>query len=211
MDVAHGPAQGGHAADGRPLPSPSPPRKRPSRGTGWPKDRPKRPLSAYNIFFKEERARILAELPETSSTAANPDEATNTSEPPAKKTRRRRRNTHGKISFEGLAKAIGRRWQEQTPEQVRYYKEKADFDMQRYRRELETYNDPAGAAAARAAEITAPAAAADDEEEEEEDADQKPAARRSPTSGGDGDGEDDDETNAKPSPAGEEGTDEDST
>lgn len=147
---------------------PSSSRKR-AKGGGWPKDRPKRPLSAYNIFFKEERARILAEIPESTGPAADaPDGAPTPA--PAKSRRRRNRNTHGKISFESLAKTIGRRWQEQTPEQVRYYKEKAGVDMLRYKEELQKYNDPIGAE-------TTPAPAPPPEKEEDED--QKPPAEPS--------------------------------
>eukprot|EP00980_Cylindrotheca_fusiformis_P003326 scaffold746_cov123-Cylindrotheca_fusiformis.AAC.14 len=79
-----------------------------------PKDRPKRPLSAYNIFFKEERARILEEVGHISSKKA-------------------------KIGFQNLAKMIGKRWQDLDPDSMKFYKEKAEIDMIRYRDEMITY------------------------------------------------------------------------
>jgi len=66
----------------------------PSQGNA--KMKPKRPLSAYNIFFKEERNRILDGIPDS--------EAKHTP-----RTRKRKTTPHGKIGFENLAKAIGER------------------------------------------------------------------------------------------------------
>lgn len=94
-----------------------------------PKDKPKRPLSAYNIFFKEERARILDKIPESEKAGSGGDG----------KTRKRKKRPHGKIGFENLAKVIGQRWQELTPEQVEYYKKKAEDDMKRYKDQMEEY------------------------------------------------------------------------
>lgn len=94
-------------------------------------NRLQRPLSAYNIFFKEERQRILEKIPEGE-------------EPGAKgsgdaKARKRKKRPHGKIGFENLAKVIGQRWQELTPSQVEYYKSKANEDMKRYKDQMEEY------------------------------------------------------------------------
>lgn len=87
--------------------------------------KPKRPLSAYNIFFKEERQRILDELPTTV---------------PAKvSTRVRKKKPHGKIGFQNLARVIGKRWQDLTEHEMQGYKEKAKVDLERYKREMEEY------------------------------------------------------------------------
>lgn len=95
------------------------------------KDKPKRPLSAYNIFFKEERQRILDNLPESSTT---PDAASE-----EKPKRKRAHKPHGKIGFENLAKLIGERWHSLNPESADYYRKLAEEDSLRYRSEMEAY------------------------------------------------------------------------
>lgn len=91
-----------------------------------PKDKPKRPLSAYNIFFKEERARLLQKL----------DDANDKSDEEASSADKK---APSKIGFENLAKIIGSKWQDLTPSQVHYYKGKAAEDMKRYKSEMESY------------------------------------------------------------------------
>lgn len=114
------------------------------------KNKPKRPLSAYNIFFREERARILKEIPTATTgtttegaTATSPTtEETPESDTPASSNKKRSRKAgHGKISFENLAKVIGQRWQDLRPDQIVYYKEKASVDLKRYQREMKAYNN----------------------------------------------------------------------
>lgn len=103
-----------------------------------PKDRPKRPLSAYNIFFKEERARILEKLPDKED-ENNEVKEEEEEEAEAGEEKKGKKRPHGKIGFENLAKVIGQRWQELGPDQVTYYKKKAEEDMKRYKQEMETY------------------------------------------------------------------------
>jgi hypothetical protein len=104
-----------------------------------PKDRPKRPLSAYNIFFKEERNRILESLPVQPPKTEDSVESFVDGEGGQKKRRKRKRKgpaPHGKIGFESLAKLIGKRWQELDEAEMSIYKGKAEEDMQRYKREM---------------------------------------------------------------------------
>ena len=106
----------------KPLPVPRPPKrsKRPAR------NKPKRPLSAYNLFFKDMRAELLQKLPSTL-------------EGPVAKPRGKRPIPHGKIGFAALAKAIAAKWKEVEPETLKGYQERADADMIRYKKELEEY------------------------------------------------------------------------
>ncbi|KAL7463592.1 hypothetical protein ACHAXS_003946 [Conticribra weissflogii] len=106
------------------------------------KGKPKRPLSAYNLFFKEERERILKSIPgsdkkkkrrskcnKDNGKEVNGEEADN----------KGKKIPHGKIGFENLAKLIGKRWQELEPDRVAKYKALADKDMKRYKEEMEIF------------------------------------------------------------------------
>mmetsp|Transcript_1516 Transcript_1516/g.2371 ORF Transcript_1516/g.2371 Transcript_1516/m.2371 type:complete len:465 (-) Transcript_1516:411-1805(-) len=95
-----------------------------------PKDMPRRPLSAYNIFFKEERAKILESA--TAEGHPAPGHENDTED-------RKTRAPHGKIGFENLAKTIGRRWKSLNPSHLERFKVLAHEDMERYRREMDEY------------------------------------------------------------------------
>jgi hypothetical protein len=92
------------------------------------KDKPKRPLSAYNVFFKEERQRILKEIPDLQHKVGVAQMMKNGKKP------------HGKIDFQSLAKVVGKRWQNLPPDELKSYKEKANIDMLRYKKEMEAYS-----------------------------------------------------------------------
>lgn len=123
-----------------------------------PKDKPKRPLSAYNFFFKEERARILGGANkdnDNSNDKSNSSEKDTTanemdseesagddnkeSDGKAAAPRKGRSRPHGKISFEDLGRLISQRWQELNPDEVEYYKKKSDEDRKRYQQEMDGY------------------------------------------------------------------------
>lgn len=96
-----------------------------------PKGKPKRPLSAYNLFFKDERERILNSIP---------------GEPEEEKEKKitwpgKKRAPHGKIGFESLAKTIGSRWKVLSKERRAHYKVKADEDLERYANEMKLYEE----------------------------------------------------------------------
>ncbi len=104
--------------------------KKPKKRRKKDKNKPKRPLSAYNLFFKDEREKILQQIPKESEIEV--DEKITW---PGKK-----RPPHGKISFEELARTIGARWQSLDKESKLHYKKKADEDLERYATEMKIYD-----------------------------------------------------------------------
>ena len=105
-------------------------RGRPKRDPreGW----PKRPLSAYNIFFKDIRQEIVGSEEDTPMY----DSVGNSLKPHS---RRRRRKKHGKISFGGLAKAVGAMWKKLPAEKVAFYEARAEESREAYRKEIQLF------------------------------------------------------------------------
>lgn len=115
------------------------------------KGKPKRPLSAYNLFFKDERARILESIPSPLNGKKDKlpkvkaegdvegENAKNVSANHTNSSTKRKKTPHGKIGFENLAKIIGKNWKELDPTKIDHYKMLADKDMKRYKDEMELF------------------------------------------------------------------------
>lgn len=80
--------------------------------------KPKRPLSAYNLFFQDERIKLLESLP--------------THQHPSKKTKK----NHGKIGFTGLARTIADKWKVTCDSTKTVYDELAAKEKRRYALDL---------------------------------------------------------------------------
>eukprot|EP00522_Entomoneis_paludosa_P015289 CAMPEP_0172460288 /NCGR_PEP_ID=MMETSP1065-20121228/36279_1 /TAXON_ID=265537 /ORGANISM="Amphiprora paludosa, Strain CCMP125" /LENGTH=415 /DNA_ID=CAMNT_0013215271 /DNA_START=314 /DNA_END=1561 /DNA_ORIENTATION=- len=99
-----------------------------------PRDMPKRPLSAYNLFFKQERELILENQREGIS---QPDFVF-----PGKEELERQAATGKKkapVLFQALARCIGQRWRALPRERVREFEEQAKIEMEAYRKKMAEY------------------------------------------------------------------------
>eukprot|EP00557_Chaetoceros_sp_GSL56_P012694 CAMPEP_0176480332 /NCGR_PEP_ID=MMETSP0200_2-20121128/2221_1 /TAXON_ID=947934 /ORGANISM="Chaetoceros sp., Strain GSL56" /LENGTH=722 /DNA_ID=CAMNT_0017876445 /DNA_START=158 /DNA_END=2326 /DNA_ORIENTATION=+ len=131
-----------------------------------PVDMPRRPLSAYNFFFSEERVRLLAEIPNPDAeqaSGANDISTENTTVEDNNKEeihdvtsasserllkirdakvmkRRPHRKSHGKIAFKDLAREVGKRWKSLNDVEKSRYNELAEKDLQRYNEQMKDYN-----------------------------------------------------------------------
>lgn len=72
--------------------------------------KPKRPLSGYNMFFRDQRELLLKVIPSRNHTGTG----------------------HGKIGFQDLAKVIGAKWKQIAPEEKERYESIAAVRRQEY-------------------------------------------------------------------------------
>lgn len=94
-------------------------------------DRPKRPLSAYNIFFKYERTRIMNELDTENSSRLSP--------PTAKSSSKQAKRGKSPISFQDMARMISKRWKDSSESTKAKYQKLAQKDKERYQTEKAVY------------------------------------------------------------------------
>mmetsp|Transcript_22381 Transcript_22381/g.48689 ORF Transcript_22381/g.48689 Transcript_22381/m.48689 type:complete len:448 (-) Transcript_22381:441-1784(-) len=85
-----------------------------SRRKKKPKGMPKRPLSAYNLYFQAERTNIIAIQQEGNGP---------------------------RIGFEGLGKIIGKKWRDLGSADKKEYSKLAEKDSERYRKEMDAYHE----------------------------------------------------------------------
>jgi hypothetical protein len=88
---------------------------------------PKRPLSAYNIFFRQERQALLGE--ETAKEHVITDQS-----------RRKHRKTHGKVGFAEMAKIVGNKWKSLDTTTKQAFEQQAELEKARYFEEREAWN-----------------------------------------------------------------------
>jgi hypothetical protein len=103
--------------------------------TKKPRDMPKRPLSAYNYFFRTERGKIIADQAEkeAAGTTTTPEAAP---EAPQEEGGDKKKSS----LFATMGKTIAKRWKEIDPEELKEYKKLAEEDSKRYRREMDEYH-----------------------------------------------------------------------
>ena len=103
--------------------------KKKRRKKKWkkPKDKPSRPLSAYNLFFQKERANMLGK-----------DAPTDADEQLKKRVHCK---THGKIGFAEMARSIASKWKNLDPAEKKDYETQASKEKERYASELAAWKE----------------------------------------------------------------------
>eukprot|EP00522_Entomoneis_paludosa_P014698 CAMPEP_0172445106 /NCGR_PEP_ID=MMETSP1065-20121228/5054_1 /TAXON_ID=265537 /ORGANISM="Amphiprora paludosa, Strain CCMP125" /LENGTH=284 /DNA_ID=CAMNT_0013195901 /DNA_START=60 /DNA_END=914 /DNA_ORIENTATION=- len=83
--------------------------------------KPKRSLSAYNLFFQAERRNLLEALPCKRS--------------------KKPRKSHGKCGFAEMARTISAKWKKITPQDKKYFDGLAAEDTARYEKEMAVWRE----------------------------------------------------------------------
>jgi hypothetical protein len=99
-----------------------------------PEDKPKRPLSAYNLFFQLERERLVTG--DDQKNVLFEEISAVCEHHKLKKEKRKHRKTHGKIGFADLARTIASRWRNLKPQTKAMYEGCAATEKARYQKDV---------------------------------------------------------------------------
>jgi HMG (high mobility group) box len=107
--------------------------EKPEKKRSWrkPKDKPKRPLSAYNLFFQSERQKLIAILPDI----ADLGEYSLTD----RERKVRHRKMHGKIGFAELARNIANKWHNLDETEKATFEACARTEKEKYQEEIDKW------------------------------------------------------------------------
>ena len=103
----------------------------PNKGRKKPKDMPRRPLSAYNIFFKHERPALISRYekgepqPDFDSNMAKAVEAG--------------KNKDKAAVFQAASRTLAERWKLMAPRERESFERQADEALKNYRKQITEY------------------------------------------------------------------------
>jgi hypothetical protein len=104
------------------------------------KFKPKRPLSAYNIFFRDERAKIIAgELSEEEKSMLQSGSFLEDQHTSLGIKESRRKQPHRKAGFQELARIIAARWKRIDPGRLQMYENMSALGRMKYSRDLQLW------------------------------------------------------------------------
>lgn len=112
-------------------------KKKQKRTWKKPKDKPMRPLSAYNMFFQNQRERIVAGNSEDATAEEIEASVTKLLQSKTRGPKKRQdRKSHGQISFGDLARTIAAKWKAIDPAMKAIYNKFAEKEKIRYKKEV---------------------------------------------------------------------------
>ena len=108
-----------------------------------PDAKPKRPLSAYNLFFQYERDMLLRSKPSKEGQSHESMHMTIHNDPSERRNRSKtvRPPPHGKIGFAELAKIIGAKWKSLDDPARKHFQDLAAVEKKRYVKECKEWKE----------------------------------------------------------------------